>query len=184
VPTVRRLSGGGAILHHHEVTYALVVPASHPRARPNAQLYRAVHAAIADLLLHLGVPAVSRAEVVALEDYEPKCPLLCFTNTNAEDIVTSGLKIVGSAQRRRGGAVLQHGSILLARSCLTPELPGLCDVADVSREPSEWSDWLLQRIPDALGLRPLAVDVPDELRARASELERARYRDPRWTGLR
>ncbi len=47
VPLVRRLTGGGAIWHHHEVTYALVVPADHPLARPSTGLYQAVHAAIA-----------------------------------------------------------------------------------------------------------------------------------------
>ena len=43
---MRRPTGGGAIWHHHELTYALVVPESHPLARPSTQLYRAVHAAI------------------------------------------------------------------------------------------------------------------------------------------
>ena len=64
---------------------------------------------------------------------DQKRPLLCFTDPDPEDIVTNGVKIVGSAQRRRGGAVLQHGSLLLARSCRTPELLGVCDVADESR---------------------------------------------------
>ena len=50
VPLVRRLTGGGAIWHHHELTYALVVAASHPLARPSTGLYQAVHAAIAGAL--------------------------------------------------------------------------------------------------------------------------------------
>ena len=44
VPLVRRLTGGGAIWHHHELTYALVVPGEHPLARPSTELYHAVHA--------------------------------------------------------------------------------------------------------------------------------------------
>ena len=51
---VRRPTGGGAIWHHHEVTYALVVPESHALARPSTQLYRAVHEAISDGLVALG----------------------------------------------------------------------------------------------------------------------------------
>jgi len=184
VPTVRRCSGGGAIWHHHELTYAVVVPASHPLARPSTGLYRAVHTAIADTLESLDVRASLRGDAVDSRNCERRRPLLCFTDTNPEDIVTYGIKIAGSAQRRRGGAVLQHGSVLLARSCRTPELLGICDVADLPAEPLDWSERLLERIPDALGLHPLAVRVPDEVRVRATELERIRYRDPAWTELR
>jgi len=184
VPMVRRLSGGGAIWHHHEVTYAVVVPASHPLARPSTRLYLAVHAAIADTLAGLGVRASPRGDLVDSRDCERSRPLLCFTDTNPEDIVTYGVKIAGSAQRRRGGAVLQHGSVLLARSCRTPELLGVCDLADLPAEPLIWSERMLERIPEALGLRSLAVGVPDEVRARATELERSLYRDRAWTELR
>jgi lipoate-protein ligase A len=44
-------------------------------------------------------------------------------------VVCEGAKIAGSAQRRRRGAVLQHGSILLARSPAAPELPGIVELA-------------------------------------------------------
>jgi len=184
VPMVRRLSGGGAIWHHHEVTYAVVVPASHALARPSTGLYRAVHTAIADTLESLGVRASLRGDAVDSRHCERRRPLLCFTDTNPEDIVTCGVKIAGSAQRRRWGAVLQHGSVLLARSCRTPELLGICDVAGLPADPLDWSKRLLERIPDALGLHPVAVRFPDEVRVRATELERSLYRDPAWTELR
>ena len=88
-------------------------------------------------------------------------------------------KIVGSAQRRRAGAVLQHGSLLLARSSRTPELPGVCDVADESAGNHDWSDRLLAANSPALGLRRVAVEVPDEVRARAMELQRDALPKPR-----
>ncbi len=184
VPKVRRLSGGGAIWHHHEVTYALAVPASHPLAHPSTKLYRAVHTAIRDALRSRGVSAFRRADLASSQKSEPKRAFLCFTDTNQEDIVTVGVKIVGSAQRRRAGAVLQHGSLLLARSNRTPELPGVCDVADCSAEPIAWSDMLTEQIPVALGLRRLAVAVPEELRLQATVWEERRYRDPGWTDQR
>jgi lipoyl(octanoyl) transferase len=184
VALVRRLTGGGSIWHHHEVTYALVVPGVHPLANSSTKLYRAVHLAIADTLANLGVHADRRGDTGPKNPNNHKRPLLCFTDPNPEDIVTRGIKVVGSAQRRRADAVLQHGSVLLAQSCRTPELPGVCDVADLHMEPRDLSDRLLASIPDALGLNPLAIAVPTEVRERAAKLERMVYRSPAWTGLR
>ncbi len=98
---MRRLTGGGSIWHHHEVTYALVVPGVHPLAHPNTRLYRAVHLAITDILASLGVHADRRGDTDQQTLDKRKRPLLCFTDPNPEDIVTRGIKIVGSAQRRR-----------------------------------------------------------------------------------
>jgi lipoate-protein ligase A len=184
VPVVRRLTGGGAIWHHHDVTYALAIPANHPLARPSARLYRAVHTAIAAALAEVGVPADRRVNSGESGLVYRSRPLLCFTDHDPEDIVTKGVKIVGSAQRRRGDAVLQHGSLLLARSYRTPELLGVCDVADGSVGHVDWSGRLLARIPDALGLRRVDVELPDDVRALAAELQRARYESSSWTGLR
>jgi lipoate-protein ligase A len=184
VPLVRRLTGGGAIWHHHEVTYALVVPATHPLARPSTKLYHTVHSAIARALLHGGIPAERRGNEALLPQVYEKRQLLCFTDPDPEDIVTKGIKIVGSAQRRRGGAVLQHGSLLLARSSHTPELPGICDVADESASNHDWSNEMLDRIPHALGLQRVDVELPAQVQTRVTELRRDRYQNPAWTGLR
>src|SRR5690606_10318734 len=48
---------------------------------------------------------------------------------SAGDVLLGEHKIAGSAQRRRAGAILQHGSVLLARSGRAPELPGLAELA-------------------------------------------------------
>ncbi len=166
VPLVRRLSGGGAICHHHEVTYALVVPAFHPLSRPSTTLYRAVHAAIVQVMADLGVVALARRDDVSQGHCERKRTLLCFTDADPEDIVANGEKVVGSARRRRQGAVLQHGSLLLTRSYLTPELAGVCDVADVAALPKDWSERLLRRVPAFLELDPYDTTFPlEELRA-------------------
>src|SRR5947199_272477 len=82
--------------------------------------------AVAEALRSLGVGAALRGGPVPESDARP---FLCFTGRDAEDIVLGGSKLVGGAQRRRSGAVLQHGSLLLARSPATPELPGLSELA-------------------------------------------------------
>jgi lipoate-protein ligase A len=184
VPLVRRLTGGGAIWHHHELTYALAVPARHPLARPSTGLYNVVHGAIIEAMLALGIQACRRGESGQMVDRDQRRPLLCFTDPDPEDIVTKGVKIVGSAQRRRQGAVLQHGSLLLSRSSRTPELLGVSDVAGESAEHCDWSDRLVKRIVDALGLEPRPGDIPAEATALAAELEMSRYRNPDWIARR
>jgi lipoate-protein ligase A len=178
-PIVRRPTGGGAIWHDHEVTYALVVPESHPLARPSRALYRAVHEAFAALFRSHGVNADRRGTVFKLES-APR-PFLCFTDCDPEDIVSGGNKVVGSAQRRRSGAVLQHGSVLLAPSRATPELPGAGDLALVPFEMRYWANLVCDRIPAALGLRARSREVPDPVRLRSRTLEHSIYRDPHWT---
>jgi lipoyl(octanoyl) transferase len=181
VPLVRRSTGGGAIWHHHELTYALAVPARHPLARPHPALYRAVHSAVAETLREEGVDARRRCHLDPASETAAQRPFLCFTDRDPEDIVSGDIKIVGSAQRRRAGAVLQHGSVLLKRSTTAPELAGVCDLADVPGDPAFWSNRILQRIPVALGLKPVCHELPAEARERAGELKRTTYGDPAWT---
>jgi lipoate-protein ligase A len=186
VPVVRRPTGGGAIWHHHELTYALVLPSKHSRARPHTDLYQSVHSAIANGLRQQGVEAHRRGEP---EHAEARARMwhrhfLCFTDRDPEDIVSSGYKVVGSAQRRRAGAILQHGSILLRHSQRTPELPGICDLAEVGDDPGFWSDQILEAISAALGLMPVPCEPPTRVRYRAVELEQSVYRSAAWTGRR
>lgn len=178
VPIVRRPTGGGALWHDREVTYAVVIPASHPLARRSADLYWAIHAGLAGLLVDAGVPARRRGAGGGQRDGKP---FLCFADRNAEDVVAGGVKLIGSAQRRRAGAVLQHGSVLLARSSLTPELLGVSDIVSVETEPMSWARRISESIPQALGLAALPGEISPEERANASRLGKEVYRDPAWT---
>ena len=177
VAWVRRPTGGGAIWHHHELTYALALPRAHPLARQGVALYEAVHEALADLLRAQGL-MVSRRGTGAGEIGTR--PFLCFTDRDAADIVARGTKIVGSAQRRRSGAILQHGSMLLVHSPLTPELPGAGDLGPVGTDESAWSALVRERVPRALGLAPEDHVPGPDLRRRARALEGAVYRSDAW----
>jgi lipoate-protein ligase A len=179
VPLVRRFTGGGAILHDQEITYALCVPRSWPVAQSASGLYRAVHGAIACLLMQQKIPAQRRGEGSGKKQHGR--PFLCFTDVDCEDIVLQGAKILGSAQRRRSVAVLQHGSLLLGRSTLAPELPGLSDLAATDVTPETWSCLLTAAIPAALGcvVNDCAFGALEQGRVLSRE-ERV-YRNPAWT---
>lgn len=161
---VRRLTGGGAILHDQELTYSVVFP---PGQWPNKDfltMVRDVHSAVAKLQSGLGVPEKP-------DDKGPE-PFLCFERRSPFDLVLGGYKVVGSAQRQRDGAILQHGAILQSRSLLTPHLPGIGDEGTAVEDP---------RIIETT-MRELATTwgwqfEPGELTADEIELARSLERD-------
>lgn len=140
LPVVRRLSGGGAILHDLEITYSCTLPVSHPVRQDPSELYGVIHRSLIKLLRECGAECMLRSDFDAgpfaklrdsaaseVENYSPSSePFLCFLRSNPNDIVhESGIKIVGSAQRRRKGITLQHGSILLSASSICPTVYGI-----------------------------------------------------------
>jgi lipoate-protein ligase A len=131
--TVRRLSGGGALVHDRELTYALCLPANHALSRQAHALYELVHTALIRALAQLGIVAVLHgASFASAPDAAVDQSFLCFERRTAADVVlvptsagNAPAKIAGSAQRRRRGAVLQHGGVLLDASAHAPELAGI-----------------------------------------------------------
>jgi lipoate-protein ligase A len=187
VPLVRRATGGGAIWHEHELTYAVALSAAHPLAGQNTRLYRAVHAAIAEVLRERGLDLTRRADRMADGNdavSRVRRPFLCFSDRDPEDLVCGEFKVVGSAQRRRAGAILQHGSILLQGGARTPEHRGVCDFLPLPSDAEAWSEAVSARIAQALGLAAEPRDLPPELRRRGQEIEHAVYRRESWTSKR
>jgi lipoate-protein ligase A len=125
LPFVRRPTGGATLVHHHEVTYAFGLPAGAPWQTGNSWLQR-MHTLIASALgelqvtTHISIPAGN----------SPFAGVLCFQHFTAGDLLIGSAKIVGSAQRRQRGALLQHGAILLARSPYAPVLPGIRELSN------------------------------------------------------
>lgn len=167
LPVVRRLSGGGAILHHHELTYSCAVPAGHAAIENPTDLYETAHAAIIRVLSEFGITTRMRGDVTSGEE----SAFLCFSRGDPRDIVLEGHKIVGSAQRRRRGAVLQHGSLLLRASEFAPGYPGLSDLADGSELPPELARLFADALAGALARSPTVEDLSPSERARARVLE-------------
>lgn len=125
LPMVRRPSGGKALVHHHELTYALALPAVGSHEAVRAWIPR-MHRAMIVALQALGVPG--DFHVVAPGEERTLGDFLCFLEQAPGDLVCRGHKIAGSAQRKYRHSLLQHGSLLLAQSAHTPELPGIVEL--------------------------------------------------------
>ncbi|HSR42176.1 MAG TPA: hypothetical protein VLL48_08395, partial [Longimicrobiales bacterium] len=109
VALVRRPTGGRAVLHHREVTYAVAAPVAPFGGLRSA--YRAINAALVRGLARLGVPAGLAGSDAAGGGLAPDAGA-CFRAPAPGEVVVGGRKLVGSAQVRFGGTLLQHGSIL------------------------------------------------------------------------
>jgi lipoate-protein ligase A len=115
VGLVRRPTGGSAILHETpagELTYAVVARrGDFPGSDDVLETYRVLGEGLREGLRRLGVDA----ELVPLARARRagSTPTFCFARVGAYELAVDGRKLVGSAQRRQGGAFLQHGSLLL-----------------------------------------------------------------------
>ncbi|MEX2121512.1 MAG: hypothetical protein WD847_18125 [Pirellulales bacterium] len=191
-PVVRRASGGGAIVHDREITYSLAVPAGLPLAAAPAALYRQVHLAFVRALADVGIVArlhgtqpprpLNRSEFRSTTSQRSRIePFLCFERRAVGDILVGREKVAGSAQRRRQGGVLQHGSLLLAASPAAPRLRGIHCLSGLRRSPAEWADLFARSLALdlALELEPEAVRSGE--RAGAERLAGERYASPAWT---
>ena len=174
-PCVRRLTGGGAILHHHELTYSCIIPRTHPIRWEPVRLYELIHREISQVLGVCGASTDFRSDILAQAD-EPDSPggdgpepFLCFLRTDPRDLaacgdgITGSPKITGSAQRRRRGTILQHGSILLKASSLCSDLSGICNLFPAFKL-SEFVEMLPGRLATLLGSGKITSDYTDQER--------------------
>jgi len=146
---VRRPTGGRAVLHDGDVTYAVAVPRRGPWAGLSvAATCRAIHEAVAAGLRRLGVPAALAGPRPAREGGRGS---LCFATVSSHEVTAGGRKLVGSAQRRFHAAVLQHGSIPLtmdARRLASLAPRGSGDDAEVLARAMVSLAEALGRVPD------------------------------------
>lgn len=152
---VRRITGGGAIWHEHEVTYALVGRLGHDGFPPLVkELYPLLHGAILHQLEIRGAQLTAQEHTVGDRRYldEPRC----FASPATHDLMhISGGKVLGSAARSRGEHVLIHGSLKVgsnpwdldvvtscalpveqARAALIAGISGALNLASVEDEPT------------------------------------------------
>jgi lipoate-protein ligase A len=117
--TVRRPTGGRAVWHARELTYAVAAPTG--QLGSLRESCTAIHAALAAAVEALGAPTTLAPSI---RPSEPGAGA-CFANPAGGEVLVGGRKLVGSAQLRRARAFLQHGSLLLEDDqSLVAELAG------------------------------------------------------------
>ncbi|MBI2502216.1 MAG: lipoate--protein ligase family protein [Candidatus Latescibacteria bacterium] len=205
VEVVRRLTGGRAVLHWEELTYSVVCREDDPQCGgPISHTYRRIGEALVEGLKLFGVEAIlERARPRALRPRERGVSEPCFSSLARWEVKCGGRKLIGSAQRRVRGAVLQHGSLLIGPQhrrllellpagrgegrgeaarhleegsiCLRECVDGPVDLARLGQCLAEGFGRCLE-----VEMRPGGLSPAEE--ERAAELMELQYGNPAWTG--
>lgn len=109
IPIVRRLTGGRAILHNHELTYSFSSRNEGFFSKGLLDSYRQLSIAFTSALDMLGLAATMKMERESGRN--PNRSALCFKSTSYGEISFNNKKIIGSAQKRWRDGLLQQGSI-------------------------------------------------------------------------
>jgi lipoate-protein ligase A len=195
IDVVRRPTGGRAVLHHLEQTYSVTAPLGHGRFGHDLQAtYQAICRALVAGLERLGV----RAELAGRPGdgmIRPNQPVPCFVGPAAGEVVAQGRKLVGSAMRRVGSSILQHGSILeewdgalQAGSLglpddggLRPSVVTLRDLVGEVPKRDALAEALVAGFEESFGVACAPGQLLEAERVRAGVLFRERYGHQRWT---
>lgn len=197
---VRRPSGGRAILHKDEITYSVTVPEEQVESGQSVMgsyrsISRGIEAGLA--LLGLGAELADRKDQPRMK--AEGLPTVCFAKAARCDMTFEGRKIVGSAQTRRRGVIMQHGSVPIH---IDPAehlavMPGggtdetsqrklreaACGVADALGRPVSYEE-IGQALAEGFARRLGLILEPGELsdweRRRADELYATRYTTEAW----
>ncbi len=186
---VRRPTGGRAVYHHHEVTYSVVL-GERLLGGPK-KTYRLIHKGLLAGLRLLGASVDMAGE--ADEALRPST-IPCFRELDTGAIMARKQKLVGSAQLRERGVILQHGSILLTgdqtptvallkvqrESDLVEPAASLKDLLSDLPTWGELVDTLANGIERVLGVHLERSVLTKEENARVIEYSR-HFSDPAWT---
>jgi len=114
IDVVHRPTGGRAVLHDDELTYAVASNDSNSFGDSIYANYKSVSEALCAGFIRLGVPAVLAPETRKASLENAAMDLPCFISPSRYELTVGGRKIVGSAQRRLRRGFLQHGSMPIA----------------------------------------------------------------------
>jgi len=198
---VRRPTGGRAILHADELTYSVCAPLGNIHIEGGViESYRRISDVLLNTLEKIGIGADSKLKEQE-EKHRSKDPV-CFQYPSDYEITFAGKKIIGSAQARRFGALLQHGSMPLfgdisriisclkfdtqdkqeqATENLISRAATLKDVAGRQVSWKEAANAMISACEEVLRVHLVHQPVSDHELSRAQELVAEKYEHPDWT---
>jgi lipoate-protein ligase A len=199
---VRRSSGGRAVLHTNELSYAAVGPVGEPHFIGSIlDSYHQFSKALVKALHLLGVEVQAAPHYTIPAEIDKKDPI-CFLVSSNYEITYQGKKLVGNAQIRRKTAILQHGTLLLSKDyqkitdvlkfshssnrTATQELLGerVISMEDILQRRIRWKEAaraFRKAFMDVLSIH-LVVQEPDERELMlADELLQEKYLNDAWT---
>lgn len=198
MPLVRRLTGGGIVLHGNEITYSLVfskedlgIPSS------LASSYRTICSFLKKFYESLGIEtgfACDNASAAGLGRHSA----VCVAAQEKYDIVAAGRKIGGNAQKRSGGVIFQHGSIPTCRNTGKAsdflKVKNADEIEDkaatieelTGKRPGrpELSEALIRSFRETFGLQTFEDTLTSGEEQCFKRLERFKYSTPDWNMFR
>jgi len=176
---VRRPTGGRAVLHEGDICYSVIAPTDHPLLAGSIhQSYGKIARALAEGLAILGLPPLREATApgrLPAGDW-------CFEAMAPHELAIDGAKLVGSAQLRRDGILLQQGSIRLALPGGQPSAAASLEEALGRRVPRrEIARALVGGFTCAWGVKFRRARLTTGEEQLAQRLEREKYANPAWT---
>jgi lipoate-protein ligase A len=176
---VRRPTGGRAVLHRGDICYSVIAPADHPLVAGSIhQSYARIARALAEALAVLGLPPLREAAArgpLPVADW-------CFEAIAPHELTLDGAKLVGSAQLRHDGILLQQGSIRLAPPDGQPSgAMSLEEALGRRLSRREMASALVDGFSRAWAVQFRCGPLTAEEKRLAQQLEREKYANPAWT---
>ena len=186
IACVRRISGGGILVHGGDLSYSMILPRRVLKSRGVKESYRYLCGFLVNLYAKLGQKA-SFAQELQLESESTN---VCLASNEPYDLLIGGRKMGGNAQRHTSGAFLQHGTIPItvdqARfGPLFLEESGLSNAATLERLGIEvgidaLSKLLKESFSESFGARLVSGTLSASEEQRAGELLAKKYSQQRW----
>lgn len=204
IDIVRRLTGGRAVLHDQELTYSIIVNENHPLIPKTVTAsYRFLSEGLLQALHAMGISARMNMPRAAYGQVRhAHSSAACFDAVSHYEITVAGRKIIGSAQLRKDGILLQHGSILLdfypeIITAIMQPIPGTtissltemmaARVTSLTEQAGRSVTWqeaysvFVEKLGPALGINLLAGELSSQEREMSDFLARTKYSTEEWT---
>jgi lipoate-protein ligase A len=127
IPLVRRPTGGRAVFHDKELTYSVIIPANHPWAQNSLMVtFAMISQILVEGMNNIGLEVDFEKQAHGIKSYPHQAS--CFASITPYEVTLQGIKIIGSAQYRHQGAILQQGSVLIS---INPSISDYFNTLDI-----------------------------------------------------